>query len=99
MYGVSRSQNIEQDILHNEGKIWLFYNVHHTGYCQVYYNINGLHKTVSISYHVQLGKSIKDMMTVFRSKKSTLKEMIRHFAIYVSPIRHVELKYVFFQEK
>ncbi len=33
------------------------------------------------SYHVQLEKSIKDLMTAFQSKQSTLKERIRDFAM------------------
>jgi hypothetical protein len=48
MCEVSRSQNIEQDVLHIDDGIWLFYNVRHTAYCQFYSNINGLPETVSI---------------------------------------------------
>jgi hypothetical protein len=35
------------------------------------------------SYHVQLEKSIKGLMTAFQSKQSTRKETIRDFAMYI----------------
>jgi len=48
MCEVRRSQNIEQNVLDIDDGVWLFYNVNHPTYCQVYSNINGLPEIISI---------------------------------------------------
>jgi hypothetical protein len=49
MCQVSRSQNIDQDVIYIDNGIWLFHNIHNTHYCQVYSTSNGLSETISIT--------------------------------------------------
>jgi len=143
MCQVSRSQNIEQDVMYIDDEIWLFYNIRQTYYCQVFSASNGLVETISInepaivhmpcnktvactdfqipaslckqhrvivapsfnlnitkltrfivpiknmtqtlvsSYQLQSEKTIKDLMTAFKSKQSTFKRIMSDFAAYI----------------
>jgi hypothetical protein len=49
MCEVSRSQNIGQGVLHIDDGLWLFYNINHTHYCQVYSNLNEFTQTITIN--------------------------------------------------
>ena len=46
---VSRSQNIDQGVMHVANGIWLFYNILQTHYCHIYSASNGLSETIPIN--------------------------------------------------
>ena len=48
MCQVSRSQNIDQDVIDISTGIWLFANIHHTQQCQLYSASNELTETITI---------------------------------------------------
>ena len=49
MCQVSRSQNIDQDIIYIDNNIWLFNNIHHAQYCHIYSTENELAETITIN--------------------------------------------------
>lgn len=92
MCQVSRSQNIDQDIVYIDNNIWLFNNIHQVQYCHIYSTENELTNTITINEPVIVSIPCNKKITCMDSQISTSSCSQRRTAIisnFASNIRNL----------